>query len=254
MSKNFRFVPAFLALSAVFATSPSAFAQDHDHDHSQAEKAAHEEFSGDPYLLETDPVTGEKLGAGDEQIVIEHEGRELRFNSEESVRAFRSDAANPIAKVDAALVQQQLPLYSLETCPVSGEKLGGMGEPVNFVYRNRLVRFCCKGCKPKFLDDPGKYVRKLDAAVVAAQGPNCPLKTCVVSGEELGGDMGEPIDYVVGNRLVRLCCKSCKKKIAKDPLSYLAKLDAAKAEEGPGEKGHGHGHDDDDHRHKDGRR
>ena len=254
MSRHLRFRPALLALGVVFTTSPSVVAQDDGHDRSHTAKAPHRASAGDPYLLDTDPATGEKLGPAAKQVVIEHEGRELRFNGEESVRTFRSDPAKFLAKVDKAVVRQQLPLYPLVTCRVSGEKLGGKGEPVDFVYRNRLIRFCCDGCEPTFQKDPSKYLAELDAAVVAAQGPKYPLETCVVSGEKLGGEMGAPVDLVVGNRLVRLCCKGCKKEFTKEPLSFLAKLHVAKGADGHGEKGHGHGHDHDDHDHDKDRR
>lgn len=241
----------FASLCLFVAASSVAIAQHEGHDHGSAGKTPQARFSGDPYLLDTDAVSGEKLVALEKQIVIEHEGRELRFNSEESARAFRSAPAGYVADVDAALVRLQLPFYPLETCPVSGEKLGEMGAPVDSVYRNRLVRFCCEDCKSKFLADPDKVIAKLDEAVVAAQGPKYPLATCVVSGDELGGAMGEPIDYVVGNRLIRLCCKGCKKQIAKDPLSFLAKLDAAKAEGKHDETSHETGHGDRGHHHGD---
>ena len=249
MSKKLKVQHALLVLCAAFASSALALAQEHDHEHSSAEKSPPREFSGDPYLLDTDPVTGKKLGPVKELVVIQHDGRELRFNGDESLRTFRADPAKVLAKVDSALIRQQLPHYPLETCPVSGGKLGGMGEPVNLVYKNRLIRFCCKGCEPKFLKDPGKFVAALDAAVVATQGSKYPLKTCLVSGEELGGEMGDPIDLVIGNRLVRLCCKGCKKQIVKDPLAYLGKLSAPGAKRGHGEKGHEHGHDDHGHGH-----
>ena len=220
-----------LMLGASLSTFAAPIAQDHDHGH---------EAGGDPYLLDTDPVSGKKLGPVKTQVVVTHEGRELRFSSEETLSAFRSDPAKYLAQVDAKLVQQQLPFYPLETCPVSGEELGGMDEPIDFVYRNRLVRFCCKGCVRKFQKEPAKFLGELDRAVIAAQKSEYPLQTCLVSGEELGGEMGEPIEYVLGNRLVRLCCKGCKKKIAADPLSYLAKLDeAAKGEHGHGGDHHG---------------
>jgi hypothetical protein len=60
--------------------------------------------------------------------------------------------------------------YPLDTCVVSGEKLGGeMGAPVDYVYKeagkpDRLVRFCCKMCIPKFKKDPAKYIKLLDEA------------------------------------------------------------------------------------------
>lgn len=59
-----------------------------------------------------------------------------------------------------------------------------------------------------------------------------PLKTCVVSGEELGS-MGKPIEYVVKrdgqpDRKIYLCCKMCIGKVKKDPEKYLKEIDAAK--------------------------
>ena len=36
--------------------------------------------------------------------------------------------------------------YPLETCLVSGEKLGEMGEPYEIVYEGRQIKFCCKKC------------------------------------------------------------------------------------------------------------
>ena len=161
--------------------------------------------------------------------------------------------------IDKMMIKQQLPLYPLDTCVISGEKLGGsMGDPVEFVYGNQLVRFCCKGCKKEFLKAPAKHLAKIDAAVIAKQQSHFPLETCVVSGEELGGDMGEPIEYVAGNQLVRLCCKGCKKQFNKAPLAFLDKIaqasgsdksagraqkdSAAGSGSGHGQGQHGHQH------------
>lgn len=139
-------------------------------------------------------------------------------------------AAAKDEKKDADLSALQKKSYPIDTCVVTGEKLGGdMGEPVDYFYNGRLVRFCCKGCVPKFEKEPEKYLTKLDSAVIEKEKANYPLDTCVVSGEKLGGDMGEPIDYIVANRLVRLCCKGCIKEIARDPAKYILKVDAAGA-------------------------
>lgn len=227
-----------LALAAGIAlwTAQTAFAQHGDHDQGQQkEEKVKAEFKGDPYLLATDPVSGEQLGAIEKQIVIDHEGRELRFLNEQNVKAFRAEPAKYLVKVDEALVKQQLPFYPLEMCPVSGKKLGEVGEPVNLIYKNRLVRFCCADCKAEFQKDPSKYIAKIDAAVIAAQSKKYSAKTCVVTDEEFGGEMGEPVDYVIGNRMVRLCCNGCIKKLRKDPLKYLAMLDQSKK---AGEKPH----------------
>jgi YHS domain-containing protein len=54
--------------------------------------------------------------------------------------------------------------YTLETCPVSDEKLGEMGKPYEFEYKGREIKLCCKSCKKDFDKDPAKFVKKIDAA------------------------------------------------------------------------------------------
>jgi hypothetical protein len=63
------------------------------------------------------------------------------------------------------------------------------------------------------------------------------LKTCIVSGDKLGGDMGDPYVFIykdkkVSNdpgREIKFCCKSCLKDFNKDPKGYLKKIDDAEA-------------------------
>ncbi|MFO1476968.1 MAG: hypothetical protein U1F98_10000 [Verrucomicrobiota bacterium] len=60
----------------------------------------------------------------------------------------------------------------LETCPVSGDKLGEMGKPFVFTYKDREVKLCCKHCKKDFDKDPAKYIKLIEAADKApAQKP-----------------------------------------------------------------------------------
>lgn len=51
--------------------------------------------------------------------------------------------------------------YPLDTCVVSGKKLGSMGEPFVITHEGTEVRFCCDGCVPMFEKDPAKYLAKL---------------------------------------------------------------------------------------------
>jgi hypothetical protein len=140
-------------------------------------------------------------------------------------RARAEAPATQPAPSDKQIIAQQLPTYPLDTCVVSGEKFGGdMGEAVNVVVNGRLVRLCCPSCKAELAKDPAKYLAKIDKAVIAKQKPNYPLTTCVVSGEKL--DDGA-VDYVLGTRLVRLCCTKCIKTLQADPAKYLAKIDDA---------------------------
>jgi len=72
--------------------------------------------------------------------------------------AFGEDA-KPAAKV--------VP-YPLDTCAVSGEKLGEMCEAVTKVYDGREVKFCCDKCVPKFEKDKAKYLKAIDEKAAAA--------------------------------------------------------------------------------------
>lgn len=73
-------------------------------------------------------------------------------------------------------------------------------------------------------DAPPEWVAKAKAEY--------PTNQCVVSDDELGGDMGAPHDYVYKeegkpDRLVRLCCKDCVKDFKKDPAKYISAIDKA---------------------------
>lgn len=178
---------------------------------------------GDPYPLTTDALTGAPLG--DKPVIYVHEGRELRFANDANVEAFKKDPAPALKKVDEQIIDQQSKTYPLDTCPISKDKLGGdMGEPVKLVYRNRLIEVCCSGCTKKALQTGAEILPKLDAAVIEKQKATYPLKTCVVSGDDLGET---PVDYVIGTRLVRFCCADCVNDFKKDPTKFLGKLDAA---------------------------
>ena len=51
--------------------------------------------------------------------------------------------------------------YPLATCLVCGMKLGSMGEPYVFVYKNQEIKVCDKSEKVDFDKDPGQYMKKL---------------------------------------------------------------------------------------------
>jgi hypothetical protein len=50
------------------------------------------------------------------------------------------------------------------------------------------------------------------------------LKTCIVSGEKLDGEMGKPYVFVHEGQEIKLCCKSCLKDFNKESARYLKKL------------------------------
>jgi YHS domain-containing protein len=54
--------------------------------------------------------------------------------------------------------------YPFDTCLVDGMKLGSMGDPYVFVYHGQEIKLCCPDCKPVFLKNPTKYVKKTQDA------------------------------------------------------------------------------------------
>ena len=115
--------------------------------------------------------------------------------------------------------------YTLDSCPVSGKRLGSMGDPVVKVISGREVRFCCAGCVSTFEKDSAKQFKKLDAKLAAEQRRYYPSSKCLISNEKIAP--GEAIEVFVGNRLVRLCCGGCEAKLTAKPKKYLARIDKA---------------------------
>ncbi len=54
--------------------------------------------------------------------------------------------------------------YPLDTCIVTGKKLGSMGEPYALQHEGTKVYFCCEGCKEDFNAEPKKFLAKIEAA------------------------------------------------------------------------------------------
>ena len=195
----------------------------------KAPKANAAGFVGDPYPLDTYPISGEKLGKDAVTVVLKdqkdplQEGRQIKFCCKDCVAKFEANPAEALAKVDAEIVKKAEASYPLDHCLVMlDEKLGGDAKSV--VLGNRLYKFCCKKCINNFQKNSARYVTAYEKAVIGKQRDHYPLETCVVSGEKLGE---KHFDFVIGSRLVRTCCEDCAKKVLENPAGYMAKLDAA---------------------------
>jgi len=116
----------------------------------------------DRYPLKTCVVSGEKTG--DNPVMYVYNNRLLEFCCKDCVKAFKKDPQKYVSKLDAAVIKAQEDSYAAKTCPVSGEELGKMGDPVKMVVGNRLVELCCPACKKPFAKSPLKYLSKLDKA------------------------------------------------------------------------------------------
>lgn len=143
---------------------------------------------------------------------------------DEKAPAVQTDDAAKAA-ADAAVIAAQLPFYPLSTCVISDEELGD--DTVNTVVDGNLYRTCCKRCAAKIVADPAAARAKIQRAVVAAQKPLWPLKACPISGSAYGGEMGEPTDFVVGMRYIKLCCNKCEAGVTKNPARVFGAIDKA---------------------------
>jgi YHS domain-containing protein len=65
-----------------------------------------------------------------------------------------------LGAISTALADSAIPKsYPLNTCPVSGDKLGGHGKAVKVTYQGTDVYLCCRDCKKDFDKNPAKYVK-----------------------------------------------------------------------------------------------
>lgn len=57
--------------------------------------------------------------------------------------------------------------YALDTCLISGEKIGEMGKPTVVTYEGQEIKLCCASCRQAFEKDPAAVLKKYNAAVAA---------------------------------------------------------------------------------------
>lgn len=116
--------------------------------------------------------------------------------------------------------------YLLETCAASGRPLDVKGTRTTKVIDGRELKFCCGGCAGVVAKDPAKWIEKVDKQIADRQRAIYPTTTCLVGGTDLFEDGKDTAtEVVVGNRLFRVCCNMCVKKVKADPAKYAAELD-----------------------------
>ncbi len=101
-----------------------------------------------------------------------------------------------------------------QICPVSGEKLGEHGDPIQAKIGDETVYLCCREClKGKVKPE---HWATIHAHFAKAQG------ICPVMKHELPK---KPKWIIVEGQIIYVCCPPCTKKIAADPQKYLQAVD-----------------------------
>ncbi|MEZ5988262.1 MAG: hypothetical protein R3F30_03915 [Planctomycetota bacterium] len=190
------------------------------------------------YPLKECIVSGETLG--DDAVDVEVAGRRFRLCCKDCKAKLTKDADGYVKKLDEAIRASQRADYPLTTCPISGEELGGMGDPFELVLDGTLVRLCCGGCEKKARKKAAEVVAKVRNEARAKQAGSEEAKTCPVCRKDAARN-GTPQEVLLGLHLVRLCSKDCLEAFRKDPMKYRqpAKGPASRPDKGEGHGDHG---------------
>lgn len=142
----------YALLAALISLTPPLFAEEQARtDHSNHRPTAVAE--------QACPVSGEPLDA--DAVTVEHNEKQIKLCCKDCKKTFLEAPGKYLARMPMA--SPAAGTYPLNACVVSGMKLGSMGPPYVHTAEGREVRFCCKGCLPKFQKDPAKYLKKLDS-------------------------------------------------------------------------------------------
>lgn len=108
-------------------------------------------------------VEGQLVEASGSYVFI---GKVVEFGGESTAAPVKEKSVAKTTEPAKSAVQAVVSKdgYPIDTCVVSGEKLGDMGEIINYSYQGRTVKFCCKACQKDFDAEPAKFIKKLDAA------------------------------------------------------------------------------------------
>ena len=79
-------------------------------------------------------------------------------------------ATAPLAGFAAESKDAKPKPYPMDTCVVSGEKLGEGGMKTHtFTHEGQEVKLCCKSCLKDFKKEPAKYIKKIQEAQAKAK-------------------------------------------------------------------------------------
>lgn len=172
----------------------------------------------------TCPIMGKPV-TGDSQSTIV-DGHPIFVCCPPCIAKVQADADAVLVKVTASYVSfvakerqvnsDRLHARAQAICPVTGQKLGSMGEPIKVKVGEKGVAFlCCQQCVDKQIK--AEHWKTVLTNLAKAQ------KSCPVMGQAVDASMKWT---VVNGRRIFVCCPPCIEKIEADPETYIAKLDA----------------------------
>jgi len=86
----------------------------------------------------------------------------MKFNVHRVLRqAFLTCAALSLVACASTPKSGGVRPYPLDTCIVTDNALGSMGDPITKVYDGQEVKFCCEPCVEEFEADQAAFLAKL---------------------------------------------------------------------------------------------
>jgi hypothetical protein len=136
--------------------------------------------------------------------------------------------APPVApdSLAAALPEPAAELYPLERCPITGNLLGSMGDPIVMVVHGMTVQLCCAHCEQATRDREDEIRRAVVKALVKRDGPDYPLTTCLACGSALPK---KPLNLVWGSTLLRVDSEACAAGLAEHGAKWALAVRRARA-------------------------
>lgn len=209
------------APAAAAADAPTAAAADSQGNPSE-KKAAPDFSKVAPYPLSV-CATGEtslKDIARPKRFVID--GRELMTCCAKCRAKIEAEPQKYLKEIDKKIKAQQAASYPLDRC-VAMDKPVKEGDRELFID-NHYIRLCCAKCVRRVEENPRKYVKLIDSAIIARDSKAYPLATDPVSGKPLGE---KPVELVYAGRLVRFENEASVKEFRINPSRYSDAIFAA---------------------------
>jgi Cu(I)/Ag(I) efflux system membrane fusion protein len=111
----------------------------------------------------TCPVTNLKLGSMGNPIAVEVAGRKVWTCCDTCPPKLKASPAKYLAKLapEAPVAAKAQTIAEQKICPVTGAKLGSMGDPILVEVEGRKIWTCCSACPPKLKAQPARYLARL---------------------------------------------------------------------------------------------
>lgn len=111
--------------------------------------------------------------------------------------------------------------YYFDQCAVCKNLLGTQGDVIDANVDGQHVRFCRQKCADEFAANKSERLAALNQKMIDDQLPWYPLKVSVVSDVPLAE---KPVDFVWGNRLIRVNDESEKSRFLAGPQPCFDRL------------------------------